>query len=116
LPPLNIYRVIGEAAAQRPARLFDVAWSFVCRVQHPQATAAPSRGGVGTVLSITCTVSQASFKAHELSLAAVRGEVHLDPKPNFFRLTGWLEQNYGCYSAKPKNSVTGNAIFMAENV
>ena len=25
---------------------------------------------------------------------------------NFFRLTGWLEQNYGCFSSKPKNSVT----------
>jgi len=22
----------------------------------------------------------------------------IDPKPNFFRLTGWLEQNYGCFS------------------
>jgi len=110
LPPVNIYRVIGEAAAACEVVRRRV---VVCL---PQATAAPSRGGVGTVLSITCTVSQASFKAHELSLAAVRGELHLDPKPNFFRLTGWLEQNYGCYSAKPKNSVTGNAIFMAENV
>jgi len=27
-------------------------------------------------------------------------------KPNFFRLTGWLEQNYGCFSVKPKNNVT----------
>jgi len=30
----------------------------------------------------------------------------LDPKPNFFRLTGWLEQNYGCFLAELKKSAT----------
>ena len=28
----------------------------------------------------------------------------LDPKPNFFRLTGWLEQNYGCFLAELKKA------------
>jgi len=27
-----------------------------------------------------------------------------DPKPNFFRVTGWLERNHGGFSAKPKNT------------
>jgi len=35
------------------------------------------------------------------SYASVRGR----PKPNFFRVTSWFEQIYGCISAKPKNSV-----------
>jgi len=30
------------------------------------------------------------------------------PSRIFFRLTGWLKQNYGCFLAKPKNSVTQN--------
>jgi len=29
---------------------------------------------------------------------------HNASKPNFFRLAGWLEQNYDCFSAKPRTA------------